>query len=172
MITTTDEQWRDQLADAYTYAQFSQDRSTQNGGFLLGDNDQVIGVGWNSFPEGVQDLEERHERPAKYEFTEHAERNCIYDAASQGFRTSGSTLVVAWAACADCARAIIQAGVIRVVTHLQAQEQCVPTDGTVDWQASIANALTMMEEAGVEVLFYDGKVGAEPLRHSGRIWEP
>jgi dCMP deaminase len=46
---------------------------------------------------------------------EHAERDAIYKAAFVGMQTEGATLYVPWFACADCARAIIAAGITRVV---------------------------------------------------------
>jgi dCMP deaminase len=155
------------LKEAYVIAQNSPDLSTQNGAYLLNPNQKVIGLGCNTLPRGVQILPDRLERPVKYEFTEHAERNCIYDAARKGFSTDGATMVVCWAACTDCARAIIQAGIRRVITHKRMYDESSPR-----WVESISNALTMMEEAGVEFELIDGELGAEPIRFNERLWTP
>ncbi|MFX8778102.1 deaminase, partial [Acinetobacter baumannii] len=87
----------------------------------------------------------RWERPLKYQFVEHAERNSIFHAAREGSKLAGSTMYCPWYACADCARAIIQAGIKEVVGH----QKCFDlTPG--HWKESIANAFQMFEEAGVK----------------------
>jgi len=53
---------------------------------------------------GVKDLTDRFERPIKYMFFEHAERNAIFTAARHGIRTDGATLYVQALPCVDCAR--------------------------------------------------------------------
>lgn len=95
----------------------SKDKSTKVGAVIVGPNNEVLSVGWNGFPRGVNDdVEERHERPAKYEWTEHGERNAIYNAARHGIRLDGTTLYTTHDPCADCARAIVQSGIRHVVT--------------------------------------------------------
>ncbi len=112
-------------------ASWSKDRSTKTGCVIVDSRNVLVSIGWNGFPRGVLDeLEERHERPAKYDLTEHAERNAIYNAAAKGNALAGCRLYVNWFPCAECARAIIQSG----ITHLV----CGPSK-------------TMLREAGVEV---------------------
>jgi deoxycytidylate deaminase len=113
----------------------------------------------NHFPKGVQESEERWTRPLKYKFVEHAERNVIYLAAKQGFKTEGATMVVAWAACADCARAVIQAGIAELITHHDpyANERFgQPVSDT--WKESITVAIDMMKEAGVKIRWHGDKL--------------
>lgn len=57
-------------------------------------------------------------RPAKYLWTEHAERNAIYNAARVGIPTKGCWLYLNYKPthiCLDCARAIIQSGICTVI---------------------------------------------------------
>lgn len=90
----------------------SKDRSTGVGAVIVGEDNEVLSIGYNGFPRGVDDtVAARHERPVKYEFTEHAERNAIYNAARQGIRLKGSIMYINWEPCPDCARAIVQAGI-------------------------------------------------------------
>ena len=57
----------------------SKDRSTQVGAVIVGEGHVVLSVGYNGFPRGVNDdIDSRYERPAKYMWTEHAERNAIF----------------------------------------------------------------------------------------------
>lgn len=102
-------------------------------------------VACNEFPSGVSYTPERWERPLKYSFIEHAERNVIFEAARKGYRTQGATLLSPWAACADCARAIIQAGIVQLVRF----DNHGPNER---WDESIAIGDTMMREAGVEIV--------------------
>jgi dCMP deaminase len=127
----------------------SKDRSTKVGAVIVGEDNEVLSVGYNGFPRGVNDdVECRHERPTKYEFTEHAERNAIFNAARQGIRLKGSTMFLNWEPypCPDCARAVIQSGITKVV----GTQHTFGGKGQ-DWQARFEHTKEMLEEAGVEI---------------------
>ena len=49
----------------------------------------------------------------------HAERDSIYYAANRGVSLKGAIMVCPWAACCDCARAIIGSGISALVYHRQ-----------------------------------------------------
>ncbi|NNF68400.1 MAG: hypothetical protein HKN01_01400 [Acidimicrobiia bacterium] len=136
---------------AYKQALYSPDPSTQNGAVIAQPTPDkldhiwpgyVLGVGCNTFWRVKPDLE----RPGKYDRIEHAERSAIFDAvrAHNGNWLQGSTLVCLWAACADCARAIIGVGIEKIVTHAYYE-----TVASQRWQESIAIADAMLEDAGV-----------------------
>src|SRR6478752_7606232 len=101
---------------AYQEALKSPDPSTQNGGIGLDSGGTIIAKGCNDFTHGMEVTSDLFERPKKYAYIEHAERNVLFDSV---WRQSGHihTLVVPWAACADCARAIVQCGVHTLVRH-------------------------------------------------------
>lgn len=88
--------------------------STKVGAALVSDN-SIRMTGFNGPPRGVQDLPERRERPAKYLYAAHAERNLIDFCAKGGISTEGATVYVTHHPCAPCACSLIQAGVKRVV---------------------------------------------------------
>ena len=90
---------------------------TKVGAVLIGPNGEGGPWGYNGAPRGCSaDEDERKDgRPEKYFWFEHAERNAIYSAARTGFSTSECALVVTHYPCMDCARAIVQAGIKRVV---------------------------------------------------------
>lgn len=153
------------LREAYAAARQSPDPSTQNGAVLVPRHQNGLTISaFNTFPYRVK---KRPERPEKYAFIEHAERNAIFAAARLGVSTSGATLVCPWFACADCGRAIIQAGITRVVGHKQMFDNTPP-----HWTDSIKDAFTMFEEAGVETELYDGRLGINPLRMNEELWYP
>lgn len=112
-LTNWESRWFEHAA---LKARYSKDRSTKVGAVIVSPRSQTgVSDGWNGFPRGVDDdVEKRHQRPEKYLFTEHAERNAIYNAARLGHATEGCTIYCTLPPCADCARAIIQAGITRV----------------------------------------------------------
>ncbi len=159
-----------QLIEAYSLAMDSPDPSTQNGAIIYNSRGWIVGKGINKFPRGVKYKDERWERPLKYKFIEHAERNAIFDLINQKYDTAEMvdlTMVCPWAACADCARAIIQVGIRKLITHKQAHDRSPEF-----WQKEIDVAFTMFDEAGVEVVMYDGNLGAPHVLHSGQEWNP
>ncbi len=95
---------------------WSKDRSTRVGAVIVGADKTPGPYGFNGFPRAVDDeAAERHTRPQKYKWTEHAERNAIYNAARVGVALKGCTIYVTHLPCTDCARAIVQVGIDRVV---------------------------------------------------------
>ncbi|MBL6957474.1 MAG: dCMP deaminase family protein [Rhodospirillales bacterium] len=126
---------------------WSKDRSTQVGAAIV-DEDRTPGpYGYNGFPRFIDDeKEERHERPNKYDWTEHAERNAIYNAARMGMTLKGGTIYVTHVPCADCARAIIQVGIVRVVADAASMED---GDFSVRWSDAAMITKEMLDEAGI-----------------------
>jgi len=170
--------WKELLRIAYEEAAKSPDPSTQNGAILVDEQGNVLVKDHNRFPKNVKYLPERWERPLKYKVIEHAERNVIFKQARQPSTwhkkydgvvsgTQGMTMVCPWAACSDCARAIIEAGIVRLVTHKQAGDRSPDF-----WRKEIDVAFTMLREAGVEIIEFDGEVGGPEVRHSGETWNP
>lgn len=104
------------MALAMHIASWSKDQSRPTGCVIVGEDRIIRVIGYNGFPRGVNDeIPERHLRPAKYSWTEHAERNAIYNAARIGTSLAGCTMYLTWFPCIDCARAIVQAGIVRLV---------------------------------------------------------
>ena len=95
----------------------SKDRNTQIGVVIVGRDNEIVSTGYNSFPRGIDDnVDERQEKPEKYFWFEHAERNAIYNAARIGVSTLGTTMYMTCGiSCADCARAIINSGISKIV---------------------------------------------------------
>ncbi len=158
---------RKMLEIAYLVAKQSNDPSTQNGALLINGREDIVGIGINQFPRGVRETAERWQQPLKYKIVEHAERDVLYDATREGVPTEGLTMVCPWAPCTDCARAIIQCGIKKLITHKQAFDRSPEF-----WKQDIEIALTILQEAGIEHVAYDGKIGAEGVLHSGVLWNP
>lgn len=158
--------WQKLLKIAYAKAQESTNPSTQNAAILVNDDGNVLLSAVNSFPNNVAETQERQVKPLRSKLSVHAERNVIFNAARLGIKTDSLVMVCPWAACTDCAQAIIQAGIKTLVTHKQA------LDRSNTWQEDIDFAFNMLREAGVEIIIFDGKIGDIKILRSGEYWEP
>ena len=118
----------------------------------------------NALPPNVSTHPERLQRPLKYSFLEHAERGAIYAAARAGLKTAGATLYCPWFACADCARAIICAGITRVVGHVRPRMHSPER-----WAESIAQADRMLREADVQIDLLKDELGIRYLFNGGML---
>jgi len=156
------------LSVAYSFAEkFSTDPSTNNGAIIVNDEGKVLSYGANHFPRGIKNLPERWERPAKYQYVEHAEREAIFMAAREGIKVEGTIMYCPWYACPDCARAIIETGVREVVGHQ------FTIDNTPErWMGIINIAWNMLTEAGVKWRFVNGKIGDIAIRFNESIIYP
>jgi len=174
-LEAVETQWRnigipptDLMSMALEMASESRDPSTQNAAFIAMPNGIPIleTASVNAFPRGIIHHPDRWERPTKYDFVEHAERNAIYASARHGIPTEGMTLVAVWAACSDCARAIIQSGIARVIRYYHENEPS-------HWQDKVLSAEAMFAEAGIEVITLESEhPNAKPLRYNGAEWLP
>lgn len=141
------------LPSANAAATYSKDPSTKVGAIAIDDDYNIRAQGYNGFPRGVHDTEERlNDREQKYPRIVHAEANLVAMAARTGVSLQGcSVLLTSLHPCSSCAGLLIQAGVKRVFAPSL-------TENT-RWDASSAVALEMFDEAGVEVFTYgEGRI--------------
>jgi len=137
------------MHQAEDVATWSKAHRTKVGAIIVDNNRAPRNNGYNGFPRKVDEsIASRHERPYKYLYTEHAERNAIYHCAYSGIRTKDCTMYVTLHPCAGCARGIIQCGITRVVTN----KIDVPKDVEDRWKDDFEAARQMFDEAGVEVI--------------------
>ena len=129
----------------------SKDRYTQIGAVVVGSDNQIVSTGYNSFPRGINDIiDARQERPEKYYWFEHAERNSLYNAALIGVSTKGCTMYLTCGIpCSDCSRGIINSGISKIV--------CERVGGAVGnlWDEHAKRSIEMFNEAGVEIEYYE-----------------
>lgn len=140
------------LAVATAISALSKDSSTKVGALVVGKGGEFIASGWNGAPRGCaadEPGDARSVRPEKYFWFSHAEANAITNAARVGTPMAGSTIVVTHFPCMDCARAIVQAGVVKVVTRAPA------LDFWERWKEHILRAEALFKECGVEVVYAD-----------------
>lgn len=129
---------------------FSHDPRTRNAARLYDARSGVLGPsGCNQVPFGVAPSDGRVAASEKASYIEHAERAAIYRAAREGFATDGCELIALWAACPDCARAIINAGITAV--HTSAATFAATPER---WKLTVDRGLAMLDEAGVDIVFH------------------
>jgi dCMP deaminase len=129
----------------------SKDQSTQIGAVIVGEDKEVLSTGYNSFPRGLDDsLPERQERPEKYFWMEHAERNAIYNAARIGVSLKNSTIyLTSGLPCMDCARGIVNSGIKTVYC-----KQICTTKNKDKWDESQKKSLELLRECDIDVIYY------------------
>ena len=134
---------------------WSKDPSTKVGAIVVGPDREIRSTGYNGLVRGVDDNKpERLERPTKYDFFEHAERNAVYNACLIGASLKGCVIYVTSMPCPDCARAIIQSGIKMVVTYKPEIDENAPQN---TWRDKLVFSEEMFKEAGIEYLLLPPK---------------
>lgn len=96
----------------------SKDPNTQVGACIVSDNNKILSMGYNGFPNGCSDDEFPWEREGdsldtKYSYVTHSELNAILN--YRGGSLEGAKIYVSLFPCNECAKAIIQSGIKAVV---------------------------------------------------------
>jgi dCMP deaminase len=129
----------------------SHDIHTKTGCKIVGPGGETRSEGYNGFCRGLDDEghPERLERPEKYFWMEHAERNAIYNFVRQFL--AGCTIYVSWLPCMDCARAIVQSGIGRVVVDKVTHSK----NWSPKWEEDFKRVILLFKEAGVKLDWYE-----------------
>lgn len=125
---------------------WSKDPKRKIGAVVVDDSRRILSTGYNGFPRGIIDTEERYlDRETKYKYVVHAEMNAIYNATYNGVALENSTLYVyGLPICSECAKGIMQAGIKRVVIY-------APNAVSDRWLDSWSKTKEMFNEAGIEI---------------------
>jgi len=124
---------------------WSKDPSTQIGSIIVHSTSrQILSMGYNGFPRSIPDCPQwLDNRPMKNDLMVHGEQNAIYNALSNGVSLKYSTIYVhGLEICKECAKAVLQVGIQRVVIHKikETPER---------WAESCATAKSWLEMAGI-----------------------
>lgn len=137
-------------------ARRSKDPKTQVGACIVSDDNRILSIGYNGFPDGLNDDEFAWNSEAPDGFPElkkdwyvvHSELNAILN--YKGESLKGTTLYVTLFPCNECAKAIIQSGIKRVI-YLEKREN-----------QSTKISFDMMSRAGIQINTYQ-RTGREVL---------
>ena len=128
---------------------WSKDPSRKIGAVIVGDDRQILSIGYNGFPRGIEDDDRLLDRETKYPLIVHAEMNAIYNATYNGIKLKNSTLyVTGLPVCSDCAKGVIQVGIKTLIMpkDLDLSEKSI-------WKDSWDRSREMFNAAGIEWKF-------------------
>ena len=132
------------LGLAQHVSSWSKDPSTKVGAVIADSYNRVLSLGFNGFPVGVNDAPGRlNDRQTKYQMVVHAELNAVLFAQSSQLQLADATLYTyPFPPCTNCAGAIIQSGIKRIVSYSDVPER---------WSEDFELAFAMFEESGVQI---------------------
>ena len=149
------------MSVAHLSAKRSKDPNTQVGACIVNAEKKVVGMGYNGFPIGCDDDKFPWERvgdalDTKYPFVVHAELNAILNSIQP---LKGCTIYVSLFPCNECAKAIIQSGIKKVIYE---------SDKYNGTDMNLASK-KMLKEAGVEMVQLPYIIHVETLvkKHEG-----
>ena len=152
MIISWDEYF---MGLAHLSALRSKDPNTQVGACIVDEDKKVVSIGYNGMPRGSQDDKMPWAREGgflntKYAFVVHAELNAILNAPRS---VKNCTVYVSLFPCNECAKALIQAGIKRIVYE---SDKYNGTEGNIA-------SKQMLNNAGIELvqLPYQVKISLE-----------
>lgn len=102
-------------------AQRSKDPNTKVGACIVNEDNKIVGIGYNGMPIGCKDStmpwnrEANNNLDTKYPYVVHAELNAILN--SNQMSLKGCTLYVTLFPCNECAKAVIQSGIKKVIYY-------------------------------------------------------
>lgn len=139
--------WATRMLDlAKEVSSWSKDPSTKVGAVITTKDGSPVSWGFNGMPMGIDDtISDRHERPTKYKWYCHAERNAM-DLAPRPL--DGCVMFVTYSPCSSCAQSIIQRKISTVVVDANYLNDPM----VLRWQDDMRVAADMMQEAGVKLI--------------------
>ena len=130
-------------------SEWSEERGRKVGAIIVDESNTIVSTGYNGLPRGISSSpESRHSREndEKYYWFEHAERNAIYNAARIGVSLLGCRMYSSLFPCADCTRAIIQAGLAELVTRTQPEAE-------IKFGRSMNVSVELLKEAQIKLRY-------------------
>jgi dCMP deaminase len=148
-------EWDDYfMSMVYLVASKSKDERTHIGAVIVGPDKEIKSTGYNSFVRRLRDdIPERQEKPEKYYWFEHAERNSIYNATLVGTSLKGCKMYTNGIPCMDCARGIVQSGILEVIVDKFWND----TNRREDLEHS-KRTIQMFKEVGVTWRYWEGEL--------------
>ena len=131
----------------------SKDPNTQVGACIVGEDNRILSIGYNGAPDGFSDdkfpwgRDSKNITETKYPYVCHAELNALLNYPGSRKDLHGATLYVDLFPCNECAKAIIQSGIKKVV---YLSDKYKGTDGNIA-------SKRLFDETGVKYVSLDKK---------------
>jgi dCMP deaminase len=124
---------------------FSKDPATKVCAFFIAPESlQILSTGYNGFCRGIEESNQRWERPEKYKYVVHAEANGIFNACRNGVSLKDSICIVTLFPCSNCTKGLIQVGVKEIITK-------EPDFEHERWGDDFKYSLEMIKEVGIDL---------------------
>jgi dCMP deaminase len=131
---------------AFGIAKSSKDPKRKVGAIIVTEDGSPISWGYNGFARGIKDDLRLQNDETKLKLIVHAEVNAVFNAARSGTSTLNGVMICTLFPCINCANAIIQAGITKVI--------CPDTkliEPQSKWASAMEDSKLLLEEAGVKV---------------------
>jgi dCMP deaminase len=126
------------LRMAEEWSKLSYCKRRQVGALIVKDK-MIISDGYNGTPTGFENICEDENENTKW-YVLHAEANAILKVASSTQSCNGATLYITMSPCQQCSKLIHQAGIKRLVYHVQYKDD---------------SGIKFLEKAGVSITFIE-----------------
>ena len=128
----------------------SKDPNTQVGACIVNNKNRIVSIGYNGMPNGCNDIDMPWDREGeyldtKYPYVCHAELNAILNNKSD---LEGCTLYVTLFPCNECAKAIIQSGIKKIIFN----------ENKYELSDSCIASRKMFAKSGVDIVEYNGRI--------------
>ena len=148
---------------AHLSAMRSKDPNTKVGACIVNSENKILSVGYNGFPIGLNDQKfpwnrEGGFKDTKYAYVVHAELNAILNS---NVSLKDAICYVTLFPCNECAKAIIQSGIKKIVYE---------SDKYADTETTIASK-KMLQAAGIELLQLENtiKLSVEKVKNTEMV---
>ena len=137
----------------------SKDPSTQVGACIIDEDKKIIGIGYNGFPIGSSDDnmpwdKEGEFLETKYPYVVHAELNAILNSIKS---LKNCTIYVTHFPCNECAKAIVQSGIKKVIYFSDKHKSLDSTKASrrIFENAGVKTEHLKMEKEKINIIFKD-----------------
>jgi deoxycytidylate deaminase len=164
------ESYKDLLRTTYNYSwEHSDDNVTKTGAIIVSpDLKEILAYGTNHFSKGIIMPEDKKEdRDWRMKHIIHSEPAAVHYAARKGHKTEGTTMVMDWVPCTECAKVIVDSSISNVIGH---EEKIIKTPE--HWDESCSHALNILKIGRVDFKMYSGKIGGCKNLMRNHVWEP
>jgi dCMP deaminase len=114
--------------------------------FIAPESHQILSAGYNGLPRKIKETDERWNKPEKYNFIVHAEKNGIYNACRNGVSLKDSICIVTMFPCSNCAKGLIQVGIKELITSK-------PDFNHERWGEDFKYSFEMLKEVGIHIIY-------------------
>lgn len=125
-------------------SEWSKDPSTKVGAVITDENNRIVSIGYNGFPQEIPDDDRLQDRETKYKIIVHGEMNAILFA-NRSLKLC-TLYTYPFMPCPRCASIIIQAGIKRVVSYNNMPKR---------WGEEFTISQNLFKEADIKLTLYE-----------------